>query len=242
MKGYSIRKKQSLLKERSYDEELMDDLESAGEVIDQTLRELEVINRLLGGNSVTTNGIQKLIADRTYEQPLVIADLGCGGGDIMILIAKWAAKRGVEVKLIGFDANPHIIDYALENCKAYDNISFEVQDIFTEEFRKRKFDIICCTLFTHHFTDEQLINIFHQFKSQARTGTIVNDLHRHWFAYYAIKLLTQAFSKSPMVKYDAPLSVARSFRKKDLRKIMQRAAIDQYRLRWMWAFRWQLLF
>lgn len=242
MKGHSIHKKQSLLKERSYEEELMDDLESSGEVIDQTLRELEVINRLLGGNSVTTNGIQKLIADTTNKQPLLIADLGCGGGDIMILIAKWATKRGVNIKLVGFDANPHIIDYARKNCKAYDNISFEVQDIFSETFQQRRFDIICCTLFTHHFRDEQLINIFHQFKNQAQIGTIINDLHRHWFAYYSIKLLTQVFSKSPMVKYDAPLSVARSFRKKDLRKIMRQAAIDKYQLRWMWAFRWQLLF
>lgn len=242
MKGHSIRKKQSLLKERSYEEELMDDLESSGEVINQTLRELEVINRLLGGNAVTTNGIQRLIAGKTDGHPLLIADLGCGGGDILVLIAKWAAKRGVEVQLIGFDANPHIIDYARKNCKAYDNISFEVQDIFSEEFKKRRFDIICCTLFTHHFKDNQLIDIFHQFKCQASLGTIINDLHRHWFAYYSIKLLTQVFSKSPMVKYDAPLSVARSFRKKDLRKIMQRAAIDKYRLRWMWAFRWQLLF
>lgn len=231
-----------MLKERSYDEELMDDLESSGEVIDQTLRELEVINRLLGGNYVTTNGIQKLIKGRNRNEPLLIADLGCGGGDIMKLIAKWALKKGVTVELIGFDANPNIIDYARRNCAEYTNIKFEVQDIFSDEFKQRRFDIMCCTLFTHHFNDEQLIRIFHQFKSQAKTGTVINDLHRHWFAYYAIKLLTQVFSKSPMVKYDAPLSVARSFRKADLRKIMNKAAIDTHQLRWMWAFRWQLLF
>lgn len=231
-----------MLKERSYEEELMDDLESSGEVIDQTLRELETINRLLGGNYVTTNGIQKLIKDRNDDKPIVIADLGCGGGDIMKLIASWALKRGIKVELIGFDANPNIIDYAIENCKAFPNMKFEVQDIFSSEFKQRKFDIICCTLFTHHFTDDQLINIFHQFKSQATVGTVINDLHRHWFAYYAIKMLTRVFSKSPMVKYDAPLSVARSFRRKDLRKIMEKAKIQKHHLQWMWAFRWQLLF
>lgn len=231
-----------MLEERSYEEELMDDLESSGEVIHQTLRELEVINRLLGGNYVTTNGIKKLTRGRNSKEPLTIADLGCGGGDIMKLIAQWASKRGINVEIIGFDANPHIIDYAKENCQGYDSLRFEVQDIFSDEFRQRKFDIICCTLFTHHFTDEQLINIFHQFKTQATIGTVINDLHRHWFAYHAIKLLTQVFSKSPMVKYDAPLSVARAFRRSDLRKILAKAAIDKHRLQWMWAFRWQLLF
>lgn len=242
MKGHSFAKKQALLRNRSYEEELMDDLKSSGEVIEQTLRELEVINRLLGGNYVTTNGIQKLIAELNTDETLVIADLGCGGGDIMKLIAKWALKRQIKVDLVGFDANPNIIAYAEENCLAFPNIRFEVQDIFSEEFRQRKFDIICCTLFTHHFTDEQLISIFHQFKNQANTGTVINDLHRHWFAYYAIKLLTQVLSKSPMVKFDAPLSVARSFRKKELLAILKKAGIDKHRLQWMWAFRWQLLF
>ena len=92
------------------------------------------------------------------------------------------------------------------------------------------------------FNPKDMISIFHQFKQQARIGTVINDLHRHWFAYYAIKLLTQAFSKSPMVQYDAPLSVARAFRRKDLCKIMENAKISQYKLKWMWAFRWQLLF
>lgn len=234
--------KNALLKERSYEEELMDDLDASGEVINQTLKELEVINRLLGGNYVTTNGLGKLIKGQTLSGPLQVADLGCGGGDIMKLIAKWARNKGIEVELIGFDANPHIIDYARENCKGFDNIRFEVQDIFSDEFKSRQFDIICCTLFTHHFTDQSLVDIFHQFKQQARIGTVINDLHRHWFAYYSIKLLTQVFSKSSMVQYDAPLSVARSFRRADLSRIMQNAGIEGFRLKWMWAFRWQLLF
>ena len=220
----------------------MDDLDASGEVIDQTLRELEVINRLLGGNYVTTNGLSKLLKGKGVSGPLQIADLGCGGGDIMKLIAQWAMKKGVEVDLVGFDANPHIIDYARKNCKGFKNIRFEVQDIFSEEFKTRQFDIICCTLFTHHFTDQSLVDIFHQFKQQAKIGTVINDLHRHWFAYYSIKLLTQVFSKSPMVQYDAPLSVARSFRRADLAGIMKKAGIEQFDLKWMWAFRWQLLF
>ena len=230
------------LKQRSNEEELMDDLDASGEVINQTLKELEVINRLLGGNQVTTNGLARLLKGIAHDQTLTIADLGCGGGDIMKLMAQWARKWGIDVEIIGFDANPHIIDYAEANCKGFDNIRFEVQDIFSEQFKARQFDVICCTLFTHHFTDQSLISIFHQFKQQARIGTVINDLHRHWFAYHSIKLLTQVFSKSPMVQYDAPLSVARSFRRADLAGIMKKAGIEQFDLKWMWAFRWQLLF
>jgi len=226
---------------RSYEEELMDDLEASGEVITQTLKELETINKWLGGNHVTTNGLDKLVSENITSK-LVIADLGCGGGDILKLAAQWANKRGFEAELVGFDANPAIIEYAQENCKAYPNIRFEVCDIFSEEFKARKFDIILCTLFTHHFTDEQLINIFNQFKTQAKKGTVINDLHRHWLAEFLIKWLTHFFSKSEMVKNDAPLSVRRAFIEADLEKLMAKAEIPHYKLKWMWAFRWQLIF
>ncbi len=226
--------------QRSYEEELMDDLESGGQVIDQTLKELETINRLLGGNQVTTNGLAKLLQNSKSE--ITIADLGCGGGDILKLVAKWAAKENIKIKMIGYDANPNIVAFARENCKAFSNIEFETKDIFSEEFKALEFDIILCTLFTHHFHDDALADIFQQFKSQAKIGVIINDLHRHWFAYHSIKILTKLFSKSEMVQYDGPLSVLRSFSRNDLESIMKKAQVEKYQLRWMWAFRWQLIF
>ena len=231
----------SKFKNRAYEEELMDDLTASGPVIPQTLRELETINKWLGGNYVTIDGIVKLIR-RKNPRKLVIADLGCGGGDILKLVARWAASKKLEVELVGFDANPHIIDYARENCKDFDNISFEVQDIFSQEFREREFDIILCTLFTHHFTEEQLTGIFRQFKSQAKVGVVINDLHRHWFAFHSIHILTSLFSKSEMVRNDASLSVLRSFKRSELVQLMKDAEIGWFSLKWMWAFRWQLVF
>lgn len=230
----------SRFSQRSYEEELMDDLASSGEVIHQTLRELETINRFLGGNQVTTNSLEKLLNNRQRE--ISIADLGCGGGDMLKFVAKWANRKGLNVKMIGYDANPNIIKFAKENCRAFPNIKFEVQDIFSVEFKAKEFDIILCTLFTHHFHEDALTSVFKQFKKQTKLGVVINDLHRHWFAYHSIKILTKFFSKSEMVQYDGPLSVLRSFSRNDLKQIMKKAQINQYELRWMWAFRWQLIF
>jgi len=231
-----------MFEKRSYEEELMDDLESGGEIIDQTLRELETINRLLGGNQVTINGLNKLLGNHPKAAPIVIADLGCGGGDIMILVAKWARKKGYSIELKGYDANPNIVEYAKQNCAQYPEISFYTEDIFSDDFKTNRYDVVICTLFTHHFKDEQLISIFNQFKTQAKIGVVINDLHRHWLAYHSIKLLTRLFSKSPMVQCDAPLSVRRAFRKDELQKIMNSAEISAFSLKWMWAFRWKLIF
>ena len=71
----------SRFKSRSEEIELMDDLSSDGPVIEQTLRELEIINRWLGGNYVTINAIHKL-TNSSKKETWRIVDIGCGGGDI----------------------------------------------------------------------------------------------------------------------------------------------------------------
>ena len=228
------------LSQRSEEEELMDDLDSSGEVIEQTLQELEVINRLLGGNRLSWKGLEKLI--KAYPQEsYTLVDIGCGGGDLLILMARWAKRKGYKIQFIGIDANPNIVAYAQKNCMHYPEISFQCLNIFDAEFAELSCDIIHASLFTHHFTQEQLVDLFNVFKQQAHLGIIVNDLHRHTLAYYSIKWLTRFLSKSPMVRHDAALSVARSFRRSDWTSILQNVHLKDYTLAWKWAFRWKLI-
>ena len=220
--------------------EIMDDLQCSGGVVDQTLRELEIINRWLGGNEVTLNGIKKLVEGQSRDL-ITLADLGCGGGDVLIEIAKWGRKKNFNLKLTGIDANPNIISFAKNNSKDFIEIDYETQNVFSDEFQKMKYDIIVATLFTHHFNHQELVQLLHSLISQSRIGIVINDLHRHWFAYHSIRLLTKWFSKSAMVQYDAPVSVLRSFHRSDIVAILEEAGIQNYSLKWNWAFRWQLI-
>ncbi len=230
-----------MLKYRSNEQELMDDLESSGPVIHQTLRELDTINRFLGGNHLSIQGLKHIVRDH-HDMEITVADLGCGGGEMMKLMAKWARKNRFQMNFIGIDANESIIEYARKNCRDFPEISFKALNIFSEEFQRIKFDIIHSSLFTHHFTDSELVSLFSRFKQQARLGIIVNDLHRHWFAYYAIKIITYLFSKSKMVRNDAAISVARSFKKSELHRILTSAGIESFSLNWKWAFRWKMVY
>ena len=218
----------------------MDDLNCDGEVLRQTLTELEVINRLLGGNHVTLDAIKKVIL-KSLTKKWKIVDLGCGGGDMLVLVKKWLLSKNIEFELIGIDANPNVIEFARKNCKSHPEITFETQNIFSEKFSNESYDIVIGTLFYHHFTDTQLVSTFKSLKSQAE-HIIFNDIHRHPLAYYSIKLLTTLLSKSEMVKFDAPLSVLRAFRREELEDILEEAGISEFNLRWKWAFRWQLIF
>jgi ubiquinone/menaquinone biosynthesis C-methylase UbiE len=226
---------------RSGNAEIMDDLDYGGEMMDRTLGELEVINRWLGGNNVTIDGISKLLKGTKPDSTIHVADLGCGRGDMLILIDGWAKKRNLNVDLIGIDANQYVIDAARKRLNRFPQIQLEAINILSPVFRSKKFDIVIGTLFYHHFSDEQLITFFSRLKDQANIGFLINDIHRHSLAYYSIKLLTGLFSRSSMVKYDAPLSVLRAFSKEELSNILHSAGIKNFTIKWKWAFRWQVI-
>ena len=221
--------------------EIMDDLTFSGKEMDQALRELEVINKWLGGNQLTLHGIDQLTKSKTNGQGLRIVDLGCGGGDMLKLIANKARRQNQKWDLVGVDANPYIIEYAQDNTKDYPEINYQIVNIFSESFKEQRWDIVLCTLFTHHFTDQELVRLLHQIKGQVRLGMVINDLHRHRLAYYSIKLLTKIFSRSYMVKNDGPISVLRGFSRYNWEKILQQAQIKDFSLHWRWAFRWELV-
>lgn len=220
----------------------MDDLECSGEIVHKTLHEIEFINRWLGGNSITLNAVQRVLLKNKSKDIVHIADLGCGGGGMLVEIAKLARKLDVKVKLLGFDANPNIIEYARADNRERSNIEFLCMDIFSQEFQSMKFDIVICTLVAHHFSNDQLSLLFSNLRSQANLAVIINDLERNPFAYYSIRILTKFFSQSSMVKYDAPLSVLRGFKREELQIILKKAQIRQYSISWRWAFRWELTF
>lgn len=225
---------------RSEDLEIMDNLACEGEVVAQTLRELETINALLGGNAVTIDAIARVAGNIERSRKLEICDLGCGSGDMLRLIHGWATRKGKDVKLTGIDANPFIVEFAKDRTKGLP-INYQAVDIFSQDFQSQKFDIVIGTLFYHHFSSDALAAFFARLKTQTKHAIVINDIHRHWLAYYSIRWLTKLFSRSSMVKFDAPLSVLRAFSKQDLKEILKDAGISHYEIRWKWAFRWQVI-
>src|SRR5580704_2783161 len=160
---------------RSEDAEIMDDLSCSGEVVNQTLRELEIINRVLGGNDVTLRGLDQLLKKNRPANGFTIADLGCGGGDILKRVAEWGTKNKLRLHLIGVDANPNIIDFAKKNTDGYTNIHYETMNVLSKEFQEKKFDVVLATLFTHHFSNDLLSDLLKLLKLQTRIGIIIND-------------------------------------------------------------------
>jgi 2-polyprenyl-3-methyl-5-hydroxy-6-metoxy-1,4-benzoquinol methylase len=217
---------------RSYQSELLDRPDIPFEDIRRNMQELNFINTWLGGHDITLAGLQTLVHQ---PKPLTICEIGCGGGDNLAAIERWCRKNKILASFIGVDINPFCIEVA---AKRLPNGTKLIASDYKDALFDQPPDIIFSSLFCHHFTDREMVKQLQWMQANARLGFFINDLHRHTAAYYSIKVLTKLFSKSYLVKNDAPLSVARGFTKKEWIQLFNLAGISNFSIQWKWAFRW----
>jgi len=221
-----------MILQRSYQKELMDDLSIEDRRIDRALNELRVINRVLGGTSVSKRGITYFLNDSANV--LNVIDIGGGASDILYDLKRTCTN----LEICSVDINKYACDFQ-KNSRKRNNII--CADAFTLPIKEKSFDVVHASLFLHHFNEAKTSELVNNFIKISRKGVVINDLRRNILAYLGIKVLTSLFSKSAFVKNDGPLSVRRAFTKKELMNILSGSGIKYYILKRMWAFRFLLI-
>ena len=223
---------------RSTQDEIMDDLSMEGEMLRKALDHIAAINKRLGGNQATIDGLRTLLKTETKDAVISIVDLGCGSGDMLRAVADFGRKNNFNFKLTGIDANEYTVGYARKLSVHYPEINYVKMDILAVEFSGIPFDIVITTLFLHHFTNQQIEELLISIVNKVAIGVVVNDLHRSSIAYYLFKGLC-LFIKNPMVKKDGAISVLRGFKKNELISISKKLKDAVSTIHWKWAFRYQ---
>ncbi len=217
------------MKTRSYQLELLDADFIPVQDLYQNLKELSFINKYLGGHATIFKGIKQF----DTHKPLEILEIGSGGGDNLGAIQ----QKYPHFILSGLDIKPDCIAYAQAH---YNNINWIPQKY--QEYKPiTQPDIIFNSLFCHHFTDIELVKLFEWMFQNCSQGFVIGDLHRHWLAHWLIKNLSAVFSKSYLLKNDAPLSVRRGFKKEELKALLIQAGIVNFKIQWCWAFRYLIV-
>ena len=217
--------------------EIMDDFGLSPDELHPVLKELDLINHFLGGFSLYFNAFNHL----QISSESTISDWGCGGGDAFKALQNYFHEKNINPQFIGLDATKATVAYAENQFKNDKNVSFFLMDVLQHKFKAGDFDYVISSLFTHHFDNENWPVLIKKMMFAAKKAVIINDLHRHPIAYYAIAIITTLFSKSPMVKHDSKISVLRGFTRKELQSLLEKAGAKNYRIKWMWAFRWQII-
>ncbi len=223
-------------KTRSTQSELMDDPNISDTLLYKNLKELDLLNRYLGGYSNSIEGIKQLVTDK--QKVYRIVDLGCGSGDVLKFIARWARLNNFQVLLTGVDKNKNAVKYLTEQSSEYPEINGVVSD-YKEYFEKTpNIDIVHCSLFCHHLNDDEVLELFIYFRIYAAKGFVVNDLQRSKVAYYCVWLFTRILNGSTLSKHDGPVSVLRAFTHHELMMMLGDASIEKFSIHWRWAFRY----
>ena len=193
-------------RERAKEDEIMDDLGRPDPEFAQAYRELEIINRRLGG----VRAIERFLP---ASPNLLILDVAAGACDV----SETLLER-ISCRIVVLDRNARGLKLARRSLPI-------VGDALELPFRDQTFDVVMASLFFHHLSDEQCVRVLANMWRIARLVVLVNDLHRHPLAYVSIRVLTALFSKSAMVQHDGPVSVRRAFWPEELLSIAKKAGV-----------------
>lgn len=188
-----------------------------------SLADLVRINRRWGGHSTLRHLLQQVVQpDETFS----LLDVGAASGDMGDCIrANYPAARVTS------------LDYRASHLRLNPGPSV-VGDAFALPFRDASFDFVFCSLFLHHFTNEQIIGLLRDFGRVARRGVLVIDLERNPIAYVFLPWTRWLFGWDPITVHDGKISVEAAFRPHELEALAQAAGLLDPHARAYWpAFR-----
>lgn len=223
---------------------MMDDFSIGGAVLEQTLDELGLVNRWLGGHGATWAVLGPVV--RAAGRPLAVLDVGTGGGDGALDLVRRSARGAHGLRAVGLDANPVTLASAQRRADAGLTaaqracVSFVEGDARAMPFEDDTFDVAVASLVLHHFDEDEAVRVLREMERVSRGGIVVNDLHRHALAYAGIRVLAALLPTSVMFAHDAPLSVRRGYVREELYDLAFAAGLSHPSVRWHWAFRWTL--
>jgi 2-polyprenyl-3-methyl-5-hydroxy-6-metoxy-1,4-benzoquinol methylase len=171
---------------------------------------------------------------RHAKPGFTLLDIACGHGDALRKIR----GRFPGATLTGIDLNPWATRAAAEATDPAARIDFINGDAFAYTPAK-PFDFIICSQFTHHLTDDQVVEFLRWLQENAAAGWFISDLHRHFFPYHGFPLLARLLFWHRFVREDGQISIARSFVRAEWETLLQRAGIteQQATINWYVPFR-----
>ncbi len=196
------------------------------EEYERFLREIRFINRFVGDVWALRKTLLREI-EKTDLQTFIVLDVGAGSGELLRTIAEFARKQKRKTNLFGLELNARSARAILEESKKFDDIKAIRGDALNLPFADQSFDYTICSLFTHHFTDEKVVEILSEMARVSRRKIFVIDLHRHETAYRLYKIFCTAFRISPLVREDGSLSILRSFVPQELEKLAEEADLTE---------------
>ena len=220
-----------MLAERAIADELMDAEDLDADTYADVVADLAKVNVVTMAARPTLDFLARATQGMTR---FTLLDVGFGDGDMLRRIARWAQKRGITAELIGVDLNPRSERAARAHTPPDLPIAWITGD-YADHLAG--VDFVISSLVAHHMTPTQLVDFLRAMEAGAGKGWLINDLHRHGFAYRGFPLLARLFGWHRIVRHDGQLSIARAYRPAEWPPLLADAGISKARVYRAFPFR-----
>ena len=229
------------MKERILIPEQMDDPELDRRSHYCALRGLQRINRWTDNASLAWSPIRQLAAALNRTE-LSVLDIATGSADIPIQLASRAKRAGINLQIDACDISPQALELAEESCnRAGLQIRLFTLDVLEDEsgqnYDAPKYDIVMCSQFLHHLTDQQSLQVLTRMCDAAKYRIVVVDLIRSRLNLIQVWLASHVLSRSAVVHFDGLQSVRASYTIRELETIARRVGFDHFDIKSHWPCR-----
>ncbi|MCR2762856.1 methyltransferase domain-containing protein [Microbacterium sp. zg.B48] len=198
--------------------ELMDDPSCDPDRLRATLRRFETINRLVSRwRPVYRSRIRPFLATR--DGPVRVLDLGCGGGDVISQLSRWAQSDGFEVEWVGVDPDPRALEVALSR-PAPPRTTFLCADAADLLATGERFDLVLSNHVVHHLTPAELGEFVEQSRDLSRGIVLHSDIERGRLAYALYAIGVTPFAAGTFLRTDGLRSIRRSYLQDELADVL----------------------
>jgi len=226
------------LTDRHLEPELMDQPQTDRAAHQAALDGLRRVNLLCTSTTLLWKALRPLAATRTAEKPLRVLDLGSGGGDVVLRLARRTRHANLPLQFHGTDMSDSAVAIATAAAEkaGLSDVAFFQNDVFADGI-PRGYDVIMCSLFLHHFDHDAAIDLLTRMREAAGSAVLVDDLLRTKLGYSLCWIGCRILSRSPMVHYDGPQSVRAAFTLPEARRLFEEAGYRGATFRRHWPER-----
>ena len=181
--------------------------------LDRTYAQFALVNRAVSGwRGIYRRELRPLLSKETAT---TLLDIGCGGGDVPVMLSKWAARDGLRLHITAIDPDERAAAFAARR-RSRDGVTFRRRNTAELLGEGARFDVVVSNHVLHHLDSAELAGFLAESAALSAGTVIHNDIRRSAAAYALFWAAALPFRGS-YIRQDGLTSIRRSYTAAELR-------------------------